>query len=100
MSKVSDLIDSGHLIPDPNDSTRSIVRIDVSVLNDLIENYNALELAAIGRGWGGLGSTADAVEYLVAWPKRIAAEDVKAKLKEAIVKRELSNFDQQYGGLF
>lgn len=100
MTKSSDLKAQGLLISDPNDSSRSIVRIDISVLNVLIDDYNALELAAMGRGWDGQGDAADAVRFVDQWVKTVATTDVIAKLKAEVSEQAAEQFEQQIAGLF
>ena len=74
MSKVQDYTGSGYLKPDPNDATRSIFTIEMSIDNMLIEGDGAIgafEMAAIGKGWDGISP---APAFLIEWTKRDAAQ--------------------------
>ena len=63
MTKLEEYAD--YLIEDPNDSERSIFRIDISIANAAI-NLGGIELFATAKGWNGEGNAAD---YAIAWVK-------------------------------
>lgn len=100
MSKSANLRDQGLLLTHPTMPGHSIVRIDVVVNDVLIDEYEALERAAKGRGWDGQGDVADAVRYLIEWPKIVAANDVMAQLEREVKEQAVGALRQQIAGLF
>ena len=79
MSKVEDYTTQGYLIPDPNDIERSIFRIDISILNTVIE-MGGIEIVAQSVGQADDSNPA---EFLVKWVKGVAANGLIYKIASA-----------------
>ena len=69
MSKVDDYTTAGFLKPDTNRANASILTIEISIDNSLIEG-GFIELAAMGKGWA---MDVPAPQHLINWVKQEGA---------------------------
>ncbi len=91
MSKLDDYKD--YLKPDPNDATRSIFTIEVSILNDVIES-GGIEAAALGIGWVPANEPNPCI-FLIEWVKQMSRNAARSTMRPQLLAPYEAQVDAQ-----